>query len=95
VRFSAEIKCKDCGEVLAQAGTYATLRSQGAIVLFNDADPPAQLAAVLECSNGHRTIPKDACSIEPWFLTPLDTPIAPAQAIVLKAVTGSGEILTF
>ena len=81
LRFTKDLKCAACGEVLGSAGSYATLKSEdGAIILFNDAQPPGQLAVRLECSKGHRTEPK-GCSLEFWFMTPRGTAQAPGSAI--------------
>lgn len=96
MRFSQNLQCGECGAVLAAPGTYSTLTSEdGALVLFNDADPPTQLQIILKCRNGHRITPPEGSAIEPWFLTPEGTSKAPVQAVVLKGKTASGQPLDF
>jgi hypothetical protein len=83
VRFSEELKCGECDEVLARPGEYATVRSEeGGVLLVNDADPPKGLAVRVECRAGHSTKPA-ACNLEYWFLTPKGTPEAQDRAIAL------------
>lgn len=80
-RFSKELRCSKCGEVLGATGEYATVCSQeGAIMLFSDADPPKNLSVALQCSNGHYTSP-EGCTFELWFLTPRSVKKAPGKAI--------------
>jgi hypothetical protein len=81
IRFTEELKCGDCNEMLARPGDSATLHSEeGAVLLVNDANPPKGLAVRLECKNGHRTEPV-GCNLEYWFLTPKGTQEAPGRAI--------------
>jgi len=80
-RFSKELHCSKCGDVLGATGEYATVISEdGAIMLFSDTEPPQNLSVALQCSKGHYTSP-EGCAFELWFLTPRTTKKASGKVI--------------
>jgi hypothetical protein len=81
LRFQRKLRCAACGEILGTPGSYATLHSEeGAVILFNDAEPPGKLSVGVYCSKGHRTKP-EGCTLEYWFDTPRDAARAPGKAV--------------
>ena|ERR1700681_1266054 len=94
VAFPSAFACPECSAVLAAAGARSTLTDEsGALILFNDGDPPAQLTIALKCPNGHRVAPPDDSTIEWWFVSPKDAPEGCA-AVAVRGKTASGrEIL--
>jgi len=81
VRFTRELRCDQCGELLALPGQFATLDDEnGAPLLVNDADPPESFVISLECPNAHRSNPL-GCKFEYWFMTPKKAQRAPGRAL--------------
>ena len=94
VVYTHELACATCGELLGTAGMRSIVKEKnGAIILFNDADPPMALIIFMICSQGHQTaIPKDF-SFELAALSPKDAPAA-ARALATAGVTKSGKRFT-
>jgi len=93
VVHTAILQCWKCAEKLGERGARSTVStSTGAIILFDDADPPKQLALSFECSQGHRTKIPTQFTIELAALSPRDSPQG-ARVVAIGGVTASGKPL--
>lgn len=96
IRFPTTLACPECASVVAQPNSYSTLRTpNGAIILFNDADPPTHFAALLHCPNGHKVDFPDDSWPEPWFMTPKDALEANGRITCVGATMQSGEQVNY
>lgn len=61
VVYTHQLLCSSCGEMLGGAQARSIVKNKdGAIILFDDRDPPHGLVLGVMCSNGHKTlVPKD------------------------------------
>ena len=88
------LTCATCGALVAKPGSQSVVTTKdGAIILFADTDPPAQLALAIVCEKGHQTKPPPSVRIEMAGSSP-SAPEA-ANAVALNGTLRSGKKLTF
>jgi len=90
-----ELRCEECGEVLAQPGARSfILNAEGDPVAFSTEDPPAEMVVHLLCPSGHTSelnVPNEI-SAEESMTTPDEAPIG-ADACLISGTTESGKAL--
>lgn len=90
-----ELRCEECGEVLADPGARSfILNAEGDPIAFSAEDPPAEMVVHLLCSRGHASelnVPNEI-SAEESMTTPDEAPIG-ADACLISGTTESGKAL--
>lgn len=90
-----EMRCEECGEVLAPAGARSFIVTlDGDPVEFSPDDPPAEMVVHLLCSNGHGSelnVPNEIAA-EESMSTPDEAPIG-VDACLISGTTESGKAL--
>jgi hypothetical protein len=90
-----ELRCEQCGDVLAEPGARSFIVTPGADpVVFSSEDPPAEMVVQVLCRCGHANelnVPNEI-SAEESLNTPDEAPIA-ADACLISGTTESGKAL--
>ncbi len=80
-----ELRCGQCNELLAAAGSRSFLVDAGGEALnFSEEEPPEEMTVAIYCSNGHENVlyvPNEIAAEETLF-TPDEAPIAPDATIL-------------
>ncbi len=90
-----ELRCAECGAVLAQPGARSFIVDAGGDPLnFSENDPPAEMVVQLVCPSDHVTelnVPNEI-GAEETLVTPDEAPIA-VDACIVSGTTESGKPL--
>lgn len=93
VVYAVELKCVSCGEILGVAQARSIVKNKdGAIILFDDADPPKGLVLGIICPQGHKTLVPKNFNFELSALTPKNA-AAGALVVATGGITMAGKPL--
>lgn len=86
--------CAVCRSEVAALGSHSVVTTRdGAVILFDDQDPPTQLTVAIVCNDGHTTKPPSSVKI----VVAGTTGKAPRanNAVAIEGKTRSGKLLQF